>query len=122
MIPTLWLARRARHLVADIRDGGRHRQIAELAGLAQHDPRAVAALAVELGSLVVELEDCRTSGDSLTRLLGEQQPADEDALFALITREAHRRHWHGQRTNWVLWGERAYNRARARARRRKPAC
>lgn len=110
---TGWLPGRVARLVDDVRDGGRQRQLAELAGLAGYNPRSVAELAVELAARVAELEDERdldhAAHGPLERLLGARQPQPGE-LPTLIAREAHRLHWRGVRPDWVLWGERLYQR------------
>lgn len=114
MITGPWLARRARKLIADVRQpDGRQQQVTLLTDLARHDPRTVAELAVELAGHVTD--------DVLGRIIGKQEPTAEE-LLGIVAREAHRLHWHGDRTHWVLWGERTYQRLKkTRHRRQKTA-
>ncbi|WP_199444476.1 hypothetical protein [Umezawaea beigongshangensis] len=101
-----WLTRTAQRLVRDVVRDGRAALVADLTALARHDPRAVAELATTLAQP-------RTDVDVLDRLIGDTEP-DAEQLLHLVAREAHRRAHHGDRTPWVRWGERVYQRAKTR--------
>lgn len=110
MYRTPFPARLARRLVLDVREDAAAPAFTVLADLAARDPELVAELAVELARLVDD--------EVAARIVLDVARGD---VPHTVAREAHRLHWHGLRSPWVVWGERLYFALRQRQRRKRVA-
>jgi hypothetical protein len=97
--------RQARALIGDVQDGHLLDHRARLAAWARADPTVVADLLVVLASMATE-------DGALSRLI--QVSGLSVDVRAEIAREAHRLYARGSRTEWVLRGERIYQRDKKR--------
>lgn len=107
-----WLTRLARRLILDVRQGRDPDGFEVLDELGTHDPKLLVDLLLEVARHVDDAV--------VARIVTDRTPIDVP-LPELVRREAHRRHYRGDAGDWVSWGERAYQCARQRTRRRQRA-